>query len=124
MSTRATVRFAERKSGQSFAEQPEEWHAQFYVHRDGYPEGLGVDIASSVFNGTKIMFEIEDLDVVHGDIEYLYYVWQSPGKPTFISIFEKNFGRVCELCEYEHPDKWECIFVGEPRNLIKEYNND
>lgn len=124
MSTRATVRFAERKSGQSFAKQPEEWHAQFYVHRDGYPEGLGVDIASSVFNGTKIMFEIEDLDVVHGDIEYLYYVWQSPGKPTFISIFEKNFGHVCELCEHEHPDKWDCIFVGEPRNLIKEYNND
>lgn len=124
MSTRATVRFAERKSGQSFAEQPKEWHAQFYVHRDGYPEGLGVDIASSIFNGTKIIFEIEDLDVVHGDIEYLYYVWQAPGKPTFISIFEKNFGRVCELCEHEHPDKWECIFVGEPRNLIKEYNND
>jgi hypothetical protein len=123
MSTRAQVRFAERKSGQSFAEQPKEWHAQFYVHYDGYPEGLGVDIASSIFNGTKIMFEIQDLDEVQGDIEYLYYVWQAPGKPTFISIFEKNFGRVCELCEHEHPDKWECIFVGEPRDLIKEYTN-
>ena len=124
MSTRATVRFAERKSGQSFAEQPKEWHAQFYVHHDGYPEGLGVDIASSIFNGTKIMFEIEDLDAEHGDIEYLYYVWQAPGKPTFISIFEKTYGRMCETCYHEHPDGWDCIFVGEPRNLIKEYNND
>ncbi len=125
MSTRATIRFAERKSGQSFAEQPKEWYAQFYVHHDGYPEGLGVDIANSFFNSTKLVnWEVEHIDIVHGDIEYIYYIWQAPNKPTFISIFERQYGRVCELCYHEHPEKWECIFVGEPSNLIKEYNND
>ena len=41
MSTRAQVRFATREAGVSFNEHPEKIHAQFYVHSDGYPEGLG-----------------------------------------------------------------------------------
>jgi hypothetical protein len=47
MSTRAQVRFATREDGVSFSEHPEKIHAQFYVHQDGYPEGLGMDIARS-----------------------------------------------------------------------------
>jgi hypothetical protein len=58
MSTRATIRFAERKSGQSFAEQPKEWYAQFYKHHDGYPEGLGVDIAKSFINQTNLRLSV------------------------------------------------------------------
>ena len=41
MSTRAQVRFATREAGVSFDKHPEKIHAQFYVHSDGYPEGLG-----------------------------------------------------------------------------------
>ena len=67
MSTRATVRFATRKAGVSFNEHPKEWHAQFYVHFDGYPEGLGVDIAYSVTKNTKLAgWELEHVDHVHG----------------------------------------------------------
>ena len=73
MSTRATIRFAERKSGQSFAEQPKEWYAQFYKHSDGYPEGLGLDIANSFFNGTKLTnWEAEHIDTVHGECPHCH----------------------------------------------------
>ena len=65
MSTRAQIRFATRESGQSFSEKPNAIHAQFYRHHDGYPEGLGVDIANSFINQCPIngrSWEIRDLD--------------------------------------------------------------
>ena len=72
MSTRAQVRFATREDGVSFSEHPEKIHAQFYVHSDGYPEGLGVEIAESVNAYGKINnWEIEDLCTKHGDLEYI-----------------------------------------------------
>ena len=55
MSTRAQVRFATRETGITFSEHPNAIHAQFYVHSDGYPEGLGVEIAESLEKYTKIM---------------------------------------------------------------------
>ena len=119
MSTRAQVRFATRREGQSFSEHPEVIHAQFYVHSDGYPEGLGVDIAECFTNYGKIgAWEIEDLNIIHCDLEYIYYVWQTEGKNTWISIFEIQFGdKYCEECgNYIEPkvNKDKCIFVGEP----------
>ena len=111
MSTRAQVRFATREEGVSFSEHPSVIHAQFYKHHDGYPEGLGVDIAESLLDSTKITnWEIEYLDTKHGDLEYIYYIWQAPMKTTWISIFEVG---------YDEDDK--CIFVGEPSNLIDKY---
>jgi len=120
MSTRAQIRFATREEGVTFSEQPEQIHAQFYKHSDGYPEGLGVDIAESLLDSTKIWnWEIEHLDTKHSDLEYMYYIWQTPGKTTWISIFEK-------ISWTEH--QWDCIFVGEPQKLIDKYktntNND
>ena len=50
MSTRAQIRFATREEGVTFSEHPNAIHAQFYKHHDGYPEGLGVDIAESLIN--------------------------------------------------------------------------
>ena len=55
MSTRAQVRFATREEGVSFSEYPEKINAQFYVHSDGYPKGLGVEIAECFTNYGKIM---------------------------------------------------------------------
>jgi len=120
MSTRAQVRFATREEGVSFSEHPNAIHAQFYVHYDGYPEGLGLEIAQSVNEYGKICnWEIESLDAKHGDLEYIYYVWQAQNKSTWISIFEVN-GHWCEHCDkYIRKDK--CIFVGEPGNLISRY---
>ena len=107
MSTRAQIRFATREDGVSFSEHPEKFHAQFYVHHDGYPEFLGIEIATSILDGNKIdNLEIEYLDTLRGDLSYTYYVWQSPGKTTWISIFKED----------------ECIFVGEPQKLIEKYD--
>ena len=120
MSTRAQVRFATREEGVTFNEHPEKIHAQFYVHSDGYPEGLGVEIAKSILDSTKIMrWEIEHLDTKHGDLEYIYYIWQTPMKTAWISIFQID-GHWCEHCN-KYIEKDKCIFVGEPQKLIDKY---
>ena len=115
MSTRATIRFATREDGVSFSEHPKKWHAQFYRHTDGYPEGLGLDIAHSIVKKTHPdgrAWEIEHVDVVHGDIEYMYYIWQDHGKSIWMSIFETN--------QWSDKDE-KCIFVGKPEKLIEKY---
>jgi len=116
MSTRAQIRFATREEGQSFSEHPEKIHAQFYVHHDGYPEGLGLDIAESLVmnNNPTLKWEIEELQTLHGDLEYIYYIWQGYDKETFISIFKGDFG---------NGDNFECIFVGKPEQLITKYGS-
>ena len=114
MSTRAQIRFATREEGVSFNEHPDAIHAQFYKHSDGYPEGLGLDIAKSLLDSTKIKdWEIEYLDTRHGDLEYIYYIWQAPMKTTWISIFE-GLG---------NGDDFKCIFVGEPQKLLTKYGS-
>ena len=116
MSTRAQVRFATREDGVSFSEHPEKIHAQFYVHSDGYPEGLGLEIADSIENYCKVNnWEIEYLDTRHGDLEYIYYIWQTKGKTTWISIFELT--PCVDVVG-------ECIFVGEPQQLIEKYKQN
>jgi hypothetical protein len=115
MSTRAQIRFATREAGITFSEHPNAIHAQFYKHSDGYPEGLGVDIAESLLDSTKITrWEIEHLDTRHGDLEYIYYIWQAPLKTTWISIFE-GMGNGLDF---------ECIFVGEPQKLLDKYKQN
>jgi len=110
MSTRAQVRFVTREDGVSFSEHPEKINAQFYVHSDGYPEGLGVEIAESLISYQKINnWEIEELHHEHGDLDYIYYVWQKLDDSTWISIFE----------DYKHGG---CIFVGEPLALLAKYS--
>ena len=123
MSTRAQVRFATREEGVSFNEYPDKIHAQFYVHSDGYPECLGVEIAECFTNYGKISnWEIEDLYTKHGDIEYIYYIWQARGKTTWISIFEIGFSDFCTQCnQYIGTKDDKCIFVGEPNKLIEKY---
>jgi len=114
MSTRAQVRFATREEGVSFSEHPDKINAQFYVHNDGYPEFLGIELANSVqMNYTVDNLEIEYLDDKHGDLEYIYYIWQSLGKETWISIFKTNTF---------NDEEEECIFVGEPQKLIEKYD--
>ena len=117
MSTRAQVRFATREDGVSFSEHPDKIHAQFYVHSDGYPEGLGLDIAESLAmnNNPTLKWEIEELQTLHGDLEYIYYIWQGYDKETWISIFH-GYGD-------EFTDKWKCIFVGAPEKLITTYGS-
>ena len=131
MSTRAQVRFATRETGISFNEHPNAIHAQFYKHHDGYPEGLGLDLANSIINSGSnygVDMEIESLTAKHSDLEYIYYVWQKPNDTTWISIFEVNGFDYCETCGQDVPTQDECIFVGTPEKLINKYkqntNND
>ena len=117
MSTRAQVRFATREDGVSFSEHPDKIHAQFYVHSDGYPEGLGLDIAYSIVNNTSPdgrTWEIEELQTLHGDLEYIYYIWSDYDKSTWISIFETR--------PFED-QVGKCIFVGKPNKLIEIYGS-
>ena len=112
MATRATIRFATREEGVPFDKHPDRWHAQFYRHWDGYPEGLGVMIAESFTNYGKIQgWEVEALDIVHGDVEYIYYIWQCHGKSEpWISIFTTRW-----------VSQERCVFVGTPDMLLKKY---
>ena len=115
MSTRAQVRFATREDGVSFSEHPEKFHAQFSKHHDGYPEGLGVDLATTLLDSGSwngVPLEIDSLDTRRGDTEYMYYIWQAPIKSTWISIFELRPWS-------DEGDK--CIFVGEPQKLLEKY---
>ena len=124
MSTRAQVRFATREDGVSFSEHPEKIHAQFYVHSDGYPEGLGMEIAESMLDNLKLRgWEIEHVQHQHGDLEYIYYIWSDYDKDTWISIFKDNsFPGYCEDCDQLLPSKLdECIFVGTAEKLIEKY---
>ena len=112
MSTRAQVRFATREPGVSFNEHPEKITAQFYVHNDGYPEGLGCQIAESITKSGKINnWEIEHIDEKHGDLEYIYYIWSDHSKSIWISIFQER---------YLSEDM--CMFVGKPEQLLNQFD--
>ena len=123
MSTRAQVRFATREDGVTFSEHPDKIHAQFYVHSDGYPEGLGLQIACSISRDSPsngFFGEIEELQTQHGDLEYIYYIWQAYDKDTWISIFSGNdLENGMDLCG--NGDSFKCIFVGKPEKLIEKY---
>ena len=127
MSTRAQIRFATRETGQSFSKHPDKINAQFYCHSDGYPEGLGCVIADSLLRTVlcSLDWEIEDLQTQHGDLEYIYYIWQAYDKDTCISIFKVGARHeVCEHCYQATTFEDECIFVGTPDQLIKKYENN
>ena len=114
MSTRAQIRFATREEGVTFSEHPEKIHAQFYNHSDGYPEGLGLNIAMSYADQEMVSgWEIEHVQTLHGDLDYIYYIWSDYDKETWISIFQ-GFG---------NGDDFECIFVGKPNKLITTYGS-
>ena len=131
MSTRAQVRFATREDGVSFSEHPEKIHAQFYVHQDGYPEGLGMDIAEMISknNNPSLNWEIEHVQDTHTDLDYIYYIWSDYDKDTWISIFQRDvFQDICHECgselgEYtvKSIEPSTCIFVGTPAKLIEKY---
>ena len=114
MATRSEVRFATREDGVTFSEHPKKINAQFYVHYDGYPENRGVEIAKSILDSEKISgWEIDYLDTNRGDLDYIYYIWQTPMKTTWISIFELT--PCVDMVG-------ECIFVGEPQKLLEKYD--
>ena len=137
MATRATVSIAKREEGVSFSEKPNKTIVDIYHHYDGYPEGLGVKLASylndyhivngagregdTLFNGIGCMAAsiiahlkdgpgnvyIENKESPHSWLDYNYYVWGDYYKSIWISIFDGD----------------ECIFVGKPQALLDKYTD-
>jgi hypothetical protein len=137
MATRAMISIAKREEGVSFSEEPNKTIVDIYHHWDGYPEGLGVTLASyldgkkitnglgrdndNLFNGmgclaASLVAELKDGpgDVYiepresHGWIDYQYYIWGDTYKDIWISIFSDD----------------ECIFVGKPQQLLEKYDTN
>ena len=137
MATRATIHVAKREEGVSFSERPDKTIVDIYHHWDGYPEGLGVTLASylndmkivnglgrdcdNVANGlgclaAQLIAEIKDgpgnVSIIGPEesyswIDYEYYIWGTEYKDIWISIFDDR----------------ECIFVGKPDALLHKYTN-
>ena len=139
MATRAMISIARRKKGVSFSEEPNQTIVDIYHHWDGYPEGLGVtlgwylsgkrvvngiggkDNEDLIFNGMGCLAAslvaylkdgpgnvyIEPRDS-HAWIDYQYYIWGDTDKSIYISIFSGD----------------ECIFVGEPEDLLDKYDTN
>ena len=95
MSTRAQIRFATREQGVSFNDHPQKIHAQFYCHYDGYPEGLGVEIAECFTKYGKIYnWEIEELsmyDFIMG-CSMVFETMPSKANNKIIDEFHKGLG--------------------------------
>ena len=138
MATRALINFVEREDGVSFSEHPgvDKIHVQIYHHYDGYPEGLGVKLANfldgyDVTNGLSTGYQgpvangmgclaaqtVSYLKDEPGNVylykptekdweDYEYFVWVKDHAELWISIFDYN---------------GNCIFVGEPRELLIKY---
>ena len=136
MATRAMISIAKREEGVSFSEIPNKTIVDIYHHWDGYPEGLGVTLASylngyhvvnglgrendKLFNGmgclaASLVAELKDGPGnvyiedrgSHGWIDYHYYIWGADYKSIWISIFDGD----------------ECIFVGKPQALLDKYDD-
>ena len=138
MSTRALINIVKRQEGRSFSKtlKPSAIHTQLYKHYDGFPERLGVTLASylkgyDIRNGIPSKFQgpiangigclsaqlVSYLKDEPGNVylqpprninveDYVYYIWVKEGSRIMISIFN-----------YEE----ECIYVGDCESLIEKY---
>lgn len=138
MATRALINIVERQEGRSFSKTLPSTaiHTQIYKHYDGYPERLGVTLASylkgyDIRNGVPNEYQgpiangigcLSAQLVCHlkdepGNVylqppsnidmeDYVYYIWVKENSRIMISIFD-----------YEE----ECIYVGDCESLIEKY---
>tara|TARA_R110002074_G_scaffold305413_1_gene476601 strand:- start:466 stop:882 length:417 start_codon:yes stop_codon:yes gene_type:complete len=138
MATRATVSIARREEGVSFSEKPNKTIVDIYHHYDGYPEGLGVTLASYL-DGKKITNGLGSRD------DYSYFnglgclaaslVAELKDGPGNVYIEDKD--RPHGWLDYKYyvwgddnKDIWisifdgdECIFVGLPLQLLDKYTD-
>ena len=122
---------------------------RFYRHCDGYPEGHGIDLASSVmmadeqgwneecwlqgvladFLNLKCLVEFESCGCEHGDLEYLYVlegiVDQRWGKtksgklPVTISVYEIDWDE-----PYSDAEKHEPLFSGTAYEYAEKFGKE
>ena len=138
MATRAMISVARREEGVSFSEIPDKTVVEIYHHWDGYPEGLGVKLASylddkSIVNG---LGGKDNEDIVFNGIGCMAASIVAQLKDGPGNVYIEDRGSHAWI-DYEYfiwgdTDKeiWisifedsECIFVGKPRQLLKKYYN-
>ena len=136
MATRAMISIAKREEGVSFSKEPNQTIVDIYHHWDGYPEGLGVTLASylddmKITNGISSK---DDPDYVFAGLGCLAasivaYLKEGPGN---VYIEDRGTHGWIDYHYYVWGDYnkgiWisifdgdECIFVGKPRDLLKKY---
>jgi len=137
MATRAMISVAKREEGVSFSEIPDKTIVDIYHHWDGYPEGLGVTLASY----------LDDMKVKNGiggkdDPDYIFaglgcmaasIVAHLKDGPGNVYIEDRGTHGWIEYHYYVwgdydkgiwisiFDDRDGCIFVGKPRHLLKKY---
>ena len=137
MATRAMISIAKREEGVSFSEIPDETIVDIYHHWDGYPEGLGVTLASYL-DDMKIRNGIGSKD----DPDYIFaglgcmaasIIAELKDGPGNVYIEDRGSHSWIEYHYYVWGDYdkgiWisifdcddGCIFVGKPRDLLKKY---
>ena len=137
MATRAMISVAKREEGVSFSEIPDKTIVDIYHHWDGYPEGLGVTLASYL-DDMKVRNGIGSKD----DPDYIFaglgcmaasIVAHLKDGPGNVYIEDRNTHGWREYHYYVWGDRdkgiWisifddndGCIFVGKPRDLLKKY---
>ena len=138
MATRAMISIAKREEGVSFSEEPNKTIVDIYHHWDGYPEGLGVTLASY----------LDDMKITNGisrkdDANYVFaglgclaasivaHLKDGPG-----NVYIEDKDRPHGWLDYKYyvwgddnKDIWisifdgdECIFVGKPLQLLDKYS--
>ena len=136
MAPRAMISIAKREEGVSFSKEPNQTIVDIYHHWDGYPEGLGVTLASY----------LDDKKVVNGigskDDEDLIFNGMGCLAASLVAELKDGPGNVYIEGRAQHGwidydyyvwgddgksiwisifDGSECIFVGKPRDLLKKY---
>jgi len=139
MATRATISIARREEGVSFSEKPNKTIVDIYHHYDGYPEGLGVTLASYL-DGKTITNGLGSRD------DYDYFNGLGCLAASLVAELKDGPGNVY-IEDKDRPHGWldykyyvwgddnksiwisifdgdECIFVGKPRKLLSKYYTD
>ena len=140
MATRATVSIARREEGVSFSETPNKTIVDIYHHYDGYPEGLGVTLASYLndkkitnglggredrnyydyFNGLGCLAAslVADLKDGPGNV----YIEDPERKHSWLDYEYFVWGDDSKSIWISIFDGDECIFVGKPDRLLEKYS--
>ena len=136
MATRAMISIAKREEGVSFSEEPNQTIVDIYHHWDGYPEGLGVTLASYL-DGKRIVNGIGSKDnenLIFNGIGCLaaslvaelkdgpgnVYI-EDRGTHGWIDYYYVIWGDTDKEIWISIFDEGECIFVGKPDKLIEKY---
>ena len=137
MATRATVSIARREEGVSFSEKPSKTIVDIYHHYDGYPEGLGVKLASYLDDKkiTNGLGSGDDRDYYFNGLGCLAASLVAELKDGSGNVYIEDKDRPHGWLDYKYyvwgddnKDIWisifdgdECIFVGKPRQLLSKY---